>query len=270
MFKIYFFCFGTFYGISYVKCGSFECHDDSAYEPNEGPISELQFTWLGALQYIHMKNGNPHYFRVPRVSLITRQFVLSTAKDAAEVPSGYALGNVVFPEYERDEKECGLTIKQLAAGGSCDPAVLLMPIADVLLHPEYKHFGVKSSVALLKLLTPLGSNYMVPVCLPFRNFLLRPFKEYVEKLIYVDFISEVPRDFLEEEKELVFLRLVPRERCVKHEYFNESSLLPDRHVCTTGCDLQSGAPTLVHEHTGHWNLFALAEGIVEEFYFIPI
>ncbi|XP_013163348.1 PREDICTED: vitamin K-dependent protein C-like [Papilio xuthus] len=135
-----------------------------------------------------------------------------------------------------------------------------MPIADVLLHPEYKHFGVKSSVALLKLLTPLASNYMVPVCLPFRNFMLRPFKDYVEKLIYVDFVSEVPRDFLEEEKELVYLRMVPRERCIKHDNANESGLLPERHVCTTGCDLQSGAPTLVHEHTGHWNLFAMAEG----------
>lgn len=40
----------------------------------------------------------------------------------------------------------------------CEPAVLLMPIADVLLHPEFKHFGVKTSIALLKLITPVQSS----------------------------------------------------------------------------------------------------------------
>lgn len=40
---------------------------------------------------VSVKNGTPHYFRVPRVVLISRQFALSTAVDAAQVPDGYAL-----------------------------------------------------------------------------------------------------------------------------------------------------------------------------------
>lgn len=36
-----------------IKCQFFDCHDDPGFSPDEGPLSELQFTWLGALQYIH-------------------------------------------------------------------------------------------------------------------------------------------------------------------------------------------------------------------------
>ncbi|CAG9792552.1 unnamed protein product [Diatraea saccharalis] len=103
-----------------VYCQFFECHDDPSYDPQEGPLSELQFTWLGALQYIH--------------------------------------GNVAFGDYERDETECRVSFEEMAHGAECDPAVLLMPIADVLLHPEYKHFGAKNSLAILKLITPIKSN----------------------------------------------------------------------------------------------------------------
>ncbi|CAK1589847.1 unnamed protein product [Parnassius mnemosyne] len=239
----------------------FDCHDDAAFDPEEGPLSELQFTWLGALQYIHIKAGTPHYFRVPRVSLITKQFVLSTAKDAAQVPEGYALGNVVFGQYERDERECMLTVEDIARGMPCDPAVLLMPIADVLLHPEYKHFGIKSSIALLKLLTPVKSKYMLPGCLPYRNFLERNGKQLYGILTYVDFASEVPRDFVEEEKEVMFLATLTGEDCYLYDHPNNKTYLPqERFLCTTGCDLQSGAPSLFHEETGHWNIVALSEG----------
>lgn len=65
---------------------------------------------------------------------------------------------MVFGDYERDEIECKVTVEELAQGRECEPAVLLMPIADVLLHPEYKHFGVKSSIALLKLITLVKSS----------------------------------------------------------------------------------------------------------------
>ncbi|KAH9633682.1 hypothetical protein HF086_012608, partial [Spodoptera exigua] len=157
-----------------------------------------------------VKNGTPHYFRVPRVILISRQFVLSTAIDAAQIPEGYALyyewhleddddeiklvkypkrlfsGNVIFGDYERDEVECRVSIDDIAAGTECEPAILLMPIADVLLHPEYKHFGAK--------------------------------------------------------------------------YSNATKMTQNRMTCTTGCGFHSGAPTLVHEHTGHWSIVALSHG----------
>ncbi|XP_021208521.3 uncharacterized protein LOC105842605 [Bombyx mori] len=240
----------------------FNCHDDPAFEPDEGTLSDLQFTWLGALQYIHVKNGTPHYFRVPRVVLISRQFALSTAVDAAQIPDGYALGNVVFGNYERDEKECHLTIDQLADGAECEPAILLMPIADVLLHPEYKHFGVRSSIALLKLVTPVKSDYMLPACLPFKDFVInRVGKQTTEKLYHVDFASDVPRDFLEEDKEVTKVMLLPRELCFLYDSpENATTKAKERLACTTGCGFHSGAATLVHEHTGHWSIIAISQG----------
>lgn len=86
---------------------------------------------------------------------------------------------MVFGEYERDENECKVTLKQIAKGHRCDAAVLLMPIADVLLHPEYKHFGIKSSIALLKLLTPVKSSKSITVLsstlhVPYINDFFRP------------------------------------------------------------------------------------------------
>ncbi|CAH0714813.1 unnamed protein product, partial [Brenthis ino] len=213
-----------------ILCQFFDCHDDPSFDPEEGTLTDLQFTWLGALQYIHVKNGTPHYFRVPRVVLISRQFALSTAIDAAHIPEGYALGNIVFGDYERDEEECKLTIREIADGYECEPAVLLMPIADVLLHPEFKHFGVKSSIALLKLITPVKSN--------------------------------VPRDFIDEEKEVTRVNILPRELCYLYdnpEPFNTSEI-SDRIACTTGCGFHSGSPSFVHEHTGHWSIISLAQG----------
>ncbi|XP_061705543.1 uncharacterized protein LOC133516566 [Cydia pomonella] len=241
----------------------FDCHDDPSYDPEEGQITELQYSWLGALQYIHVKNGTPHYFRVPRVVLISRQFVLSTAVDAAVVPHGYALGNVIFGDYERDEVECETTVQALAnMNAECEPAILLMPVADVLIHPEFKHFGARSSVALLKLITTVKSRYVLPVCLPFRNFLERSNgKQMEERLYHIDFASDVPRDFVEEEKEVLRISLLPRELCYIYDLpENNTRLKKERITCTTGCGFRSGAPSLVHEHTGHWSVVALAHG----------
>ncbi|CAH4029686.1 unnamed protein product [Pieris brassicae] len=248
-----------------VVCQFFDCHDDPAFDPDEGPLDELQFTWLGALQYIHVKNGTPHYFRVPRVVLISRQFVLTTSIDAALIPNGYALGNVVFGDYERDEVECKTTVEELAEGKECEPAVLLMPIADVLLHPEYKHFGVKHSIALLKLITPVKSQYMVPACLPFKNFAIaRSGKQTTDSLLHIDFSSDVPRDFLEEEKDIQKVKLLPRELCYLYDALplrgNVTKLPKDRVACTTGCGFHSGSPLFVHEHTGHWSIVAISQG----------
>lgn len=39
--------------VTFVWGQFIDCHDDPAFDPDEGPLSELQFTWLGALQYIH-------------------------------------------------------------------------------------------------------------------------------------------------------------------------------------------------------------------------
>ncbi|XP_045507102.1 uncharacterized protein LOC123703217 [Colias croceus] len=140
-----------------------------------------------------------------------------------------------------------------------------MPIADVLLHPEYKHFGVKNSIALLKLLTPVKSYYMVPVCLPFKNFIVtKSGKQTTEKILHIDFSSDVPRDFIEEEKEVTNLRLLPRELCYLYDSqikpINSTQIRKDRIACTTGCGFHSGSPSFVHEHTGHWSIVALSQG----------
>uniref|UniRef100_A0A2H1WD84 SFRICE_013073 n=1 Tax=Spodoptera frugiperda TaxID=7108 RepID=A0A2H1WD84_SPOFR len=251
-----------FPGVVIIKCQFFDCHDDPGFSPDEGPLSELQFTWLGALQYIHVKNGTPHFFRVPRVILISRQFVLSTAIDAAQVPAGYALGNVIFGDYERDEVECKVSIDDIAAGTECEPAILLMPIADVLLHPEYKHFGAKYSVALLKLITPVKSKYMLPACLPFKDYLMdKNGKLTKQRLYHIDFATDVPRDFIEEEKDVQRVTILPREICFLYNKIdNATKLTQNRVACTTGCGFHSGAPTLVHEHTGHWSIVSLSHG----------
>lgn len=64
----------------------------------------------------------------------------------------------MFNDYERDEWECDISLDQLGGAADCEPAVLLMPIADVLLHPEFVHFKVKDSLALLKLMKPVVSG----------------------------------------------------------------------------------------------------------------
>ncbi|KAJ2945011.1 hypothetical protein O0L34_g1907 [Tuta absoluta] len=246
-----------------IQCQFMECHDDGMLHPEDGPLEELGFSWLGVLQYIHIKNGTPHYFRVPRVALITRQFVLSTAVDAAEVPEGYALGNIVFGDYERDANECDLTQDEIAAGADCPPAVLLMPISDVLLHPEYKHFGAKNSLAVLKLLKKIKSDYVVPVCLPFRNYAVKRDRRQTHyKFTHVDYFNDVPRSFIDESKEVTRLSLLPRELCYLYDEKTENSthFVKDRMACTTSCGLHSGAPSLVHEHTGHWSIVALSLG----------
>ncbi|KAL4713771.1 hypothetical protein ACJJTC_004302 [Scirpophaga incertulas] len=235
-----------------------------------------------------VKNGTPHYFRVPRVILITRQFVLSTAVDAAQIPDGFALpranascicvsnldldkatnvwnipeANVVFGDYERDEGECQLSLEKLARGAECEPAALLVPISDVLLHPEYKHFGASNSLAILKLLTAIKSKYMLPACLPFKDhLLLRSGKPTKDRLFHVDFSSDVPRDFMDEEKEVSRIRLLPRELCFLYDSpDNSSNKVSNRIACTTGCGFHSGAPSLIHEHTGHWSIVALSQG----------
>ncbi|XP_023940405.2 uncharacterized protein LOC112047497 [Bicyclus anynana] len=144
----------------------------------------------------------------------------------------------------------------------CEPAVLLMPIADVLLHPEYKHFGVRSSIALLKTMTAVKSSYMVPVCLPFKNFLVdKNGRQTKDKMYHIDFTSDVPRDFMEEEKEVSRISLLPRELCYLYDNpINGSSKGKERMACTTGCGFYSGSPSIVHEHTGHWSVVALSEG----------
>ncbi|XP_075984014.1 uncharacterized protein LOC142981791 [Anticarsia gemmatalis] len=249
-----------------ILCQFHECHDDPSISPDDGPLADMQFTWLGALQYIHIKTGLPHYFRVPRVVLISRLFVLCTAMDAAQVPEDHALGNIVFGDYERDEAECGLSVLDLAAGMECPAAVMLMPIADVLLHPEYKHFGAKNSIALLKMLTPVKSGYMLPACLPFRNFLLdREGRQTREQIMLIDFTADAPRDFAEsEEKDLTRINLLPKELCYlydpKESERNATKITRNRMICTTGCGYHSGAPSIVHEHTGHWSLVSLAVG----------
>ncbi|XP_050668980.1 uncharacterized protein LOC126968166 [Leptidea sinapis] len=137
-----------------------------------------------------------------------------------------------------------------------------MPIADVLLHPEYKHFGVRHSIALMKLITPVKSQYMVPACLPFKNFLIgKNGRQTTDSIYHIDFISDVPRDFIEEEKEISKLKLLPREVCYLYDNpVNVSKIPKGRMACSSGCGFYSGSPGFVHEHTGHWSVVSLSQG----------
>ncbi|XP_049881166.1 CLIP domain-containing serine protease B9-like [Pectinophora gossypiella] len=253
--------FDLLQGVSVCR-GFIECADDPNFEPATGLLQYLQFTWLGTLQYINIKSGAPHFFRVPRVVMISRRFVLSAAADAADVPEGYALGNIVFGDYERDEEECDMTDEEVAKSGSCDISLLLMPIADVLIHPEYKHFKVKHSIALLKMVTNVQSKYMLPVCLPFKDFVAKNVddKHMIDKYYHVDFTSEVPRDVVDESKYVVTLNMVPIDKCHLLDDRNQNKTVDVRLACSNSCGLRSGAPTVVHEHTGHWSIVSLAQG----------
>ncbi|XP_049881164.1 uncharacterized protein LOC126377474 [Pectinophora gossypiella] len=137
-----------------------------------------------------------------------------------------------------------------------------MPIADVLLHPEYKHFGAKNSIALMKLLKSVSSQYVLPVCLPFKNFIMRRGRQTTEKLYHIDYANDVPRDLITEEKEVQKLSLLPRELCYLYDEQpeNSTSFVKNRMACSTGCGMHSGAPSLVHEKTGHWSVVAIAIG----------
>ncbi|KAI8423852.1 hypothetical protein MSG28_012860 [Choristoneura fumiferana] len=106
-----------------------------------------------------------------------RDFSKDHVSDANNYDSDNGLtGNVVFGDYERDERECHTTVQDLAdQKAECEPAILLMPLADVLLHPEYKHFGAKTSVALMKLITAVKSK--------------RSGKQIREKIYHIDFVS---------------------------------------------------------------------------------
>lgn len=42
-------------GLHSIEGQFFQCHDDPNSDPEEGPLEDMQFTWLGTLQYIHGK-----------------------------------------------------------------------------------------------------------------------------------------------------------------------------------------------------------------------
>ncbi|XP_075983186.1 uncharacterized protein LOC142981275 [Anticarsia gemmatalis] len=240
-----------------IKCDFHECHVDPSLTPEEGPLEELHFTWLAALQYIHIEKGNPHYTRVPRVVLVSPQYTLCTAYDAVNVPEGYALGNIAFDVYERDESECGISASDYSAGAECDSSVMIMPISDVVVHPDYTRYKFVDSVALLKLLQPLKSRYMLPVCLPFMNFLVdKKGHLLLEDFMHIDFASAAPRNFGDEDKELDIVTLVANDRCPQ----NTTNTNMPKTVCSTRCGFVSGSPLIVHEVSGYWTVVALSLG----------
>ncbi|XP_049881378.1 uncharacterized protein LOC126377601 [Pectinophora gossypiella] len=87
-------------------------------------------------------------------------------------------------------------------------------------------------------------------------------RQTTEMLTHIDYITDVPRDFIDEEKEIRKLSLLPRELCYLYDGEKEDTtkFVKDRMACTTGCGFHSGSPSLVHEHTGHWSIVALSIG----------
>ncbi|XP_026319449.1 uncharacterized protein LOC113229967 [Hyposmocoma kahamanoa] len=122
----------------------------------------------------------------PRVVLIHREFAIGTIDSLINLPKHHKLGDVTFGDYKQDEDDCKLSQKQAKMGLKCPRAYMIMPISFVIPHPEYRAIRVKDSIALVKFIRPLGSDYMMPLCLP--NLMAR--KTLQKKAIFmVDYVS---------------------------------------------------------------------------------
>ncbi|XP_049878481.1 uncharacterized protein LOC126375542 [Pectinophora gossypiella] len=236
-----------------------ECHDDFGLKPPDGILREHTFTWLAFAQYIHVTTTLPHHSKAPRVVLVHKQFVLGTANDLLHLPKNYKLGNIVFGDYERDEEDCSLTISQLKLGVTCGRAYIEMPIADIIPHPEFTRFGVGNSLALVKLLRPIKSHYMVPVCLP--TISERDRKKHQKVVYLIDYISTVPRDFESEKMAKMSIKLYTHKECRRHRMRSRLGSEGVTHVlCTSGCGVRPGAPIISHAAAGAFELIGLAAG----------
>ncbi|CAB3237838.1 unnamed protein product [Arctia plantaginis] len=208
---------------------------------------------------IAVTTGLPHHSKAPRVILVQKQFAVGTATDLMHLPKNYKMGNVVFGDYERDEVECGLTRKEIRDGQKCPRAYLEVPPLDITPHPEFSRFGVGNSLALIKLLRPVKSNYMVPICLPSISERTR---KKVNKYVYlVDYISSVPRDFDFERMGKKTVKLYTHRECKRHRMKSKLSSEGVTHVlCSSGCGVRPGAPIITHTMEGRFELMGLAAG----------
>ncbi|XP_026739301.1 uncharacterized protein LOC113502122 [Trichoplusia ni] len=235
------------------------CHDDFSSDPADGVLKEHTFTWLGFMQYIHVTTTLPHHSKAPRVVLVHKQFVIGTATDLLHLPKNYRLGNVVFGDYERDEEDCGLSRQQIKIGRRCPRAYIEIPLLDITPHPEYTRFGVGNSLALVKLIRPMKSHYMVPVCLPTVSERTRKRKHKI--VFLVDYISTVPRDFDSERLAKKTLKLYTHRDCKRHRMRGKLGSEGVTHVlCSSGCGVRAGAPIISHTIDGPYELIGVAAG----------
>ncbi|CAF4794957.1 unnamed protein product [Pieris macdunnoughi] len=235
------------------------CQDDFGLKPPDGVVKEHTFPWLGFVQYIHVTTGLPHHSKAPRVVLVHKQFAVGTATDMLHLPKNYKLGNVLFGDYVRDEEECGLTLSQTKMGADCPRAYLEIPLIDISPHPEYSRFGVGNSLAIVKLLRPIKSHYMVPICLP--SIEERERKRKHKYVFMVDYISSVPRDFDSEKMAKKTLKFYTHKECRKQRTRNNLGSEGVTHVlCTSGCGIRPGAPIVTHATEGTVQLMGVAAG----------
>ncbi|XP_068626500.1 uncharacterized protein [Battus philenor] len=235
------------------------CHDDFELKPPDGILQPYTFKWLGFVYYIHVTTALPHQSVSPRVVLIHKQFVLGTASDLLQLPKNYKLGNIIFGEYERDEDECGLTRAQVKMDIKCPRAYFVIPYQEVIPHPEYTRFGIANSLAVVKLMRPIKSFYMLPICLP--TLIERRIKRRERYVFMVDYLSAVPLDIDAESMAKKTLRLYPHKDCrrqnIKRKFGTEGI---SHALCTSGCGIRPGAPIVSHDTDGPFQLIGLSAG----------
>ncbi|KAF9421473.1 hypothetical protein HW555_002688, partial [Spodoptera exigua] len=168
-------------------------------------------------------------------------------------------GNIVFGDYERDEEDCGLTLQQIKIGIRCPRAYIEIPPQDITPHPEYTRFGVGNSLALIKLIRPLKSHYMIPICLPTVHERMK--KKRQKTVFLIDYISTVPRDFDSERLAKKSLRLYTHRECKQHRMKARLGSEGVTHVlCSSGCGVRPGATIISHSSDGPFELIGLAAG----------
>ncbi|CAK1602233.1 unnamed protein product [Parnassius mnemosyne] len=235
------------------------CHDDFELKPPDGILDGHTFKWLGFIYYVHVATTLPHQSKSPRVVLIHKQFVLGTATDLMRLPKNYKLGNVIFGDYHRDEDECGLTHEQIKIGRNCPRAYFEIPHLEVMPHPEYTRFRRANSLAIVKLMRPLKSAYMLPICLPSLNE--RKKKRRNRNVFMVDYLSAVPLEIDSEKMAKKTLKLYSYRDCRRHQIKKKIENDSMTHVlCTTGCGIRPGAPIVSHDSDGMFQLIGVSAG----------
>ncbi|CAG9581578.1 unnamed protein product [Danaus chrysippus] len=152
-----------------------------------------------------------------------------------------------------------MTRSQVKMGMHCSRAYIEMPLIDITPHPEYSKFGVGNSLALIKLLRPVKSNYMVPICLP--SLTEREKKRRNKFVFMVDYLSSVPRDFDSEKMAKKSLKMYTHKECRRHRMRSKLGSEGVTHVlCSSGCGIRPGAPIVSHAAEGTFQLIGIAAG----------
>ncbi|XP_041975774.1 uncharacterized protein LOC121730702 [Aricia agestis] len=235
------------------------CHDNFDLKPKDGILKEHTFTWLGFVQYLHVTTGLPHHSKAPRVVLIHKQYTLAVATDMLVLPRNYNLGKVIFGDYEQEELSCNLTYSQVKMGERCPRAYLEIPVISIVPHPEYTRFGVGNSLAIVKLLSPIKSEYMIPVCLP--SVTERERKKKQRYVFMIDYINLVPRDFDNEKMGKKTLKMYTHKECRRLRMRSKLGSEGVTHVlCSSGCGVRPGSPIISHTFEGTFEVLGLAAG----------